>query len=92
MYKDLLLFYLKTLTLFEQSRFILRVALDTLKPAIAEIVSSFNTHADLLSKLLETESFASIQEIKDEQVETLSKCWSWSAQTFPAAAKRFASP
>ncbi|KAK0736323.1 hypothetical protein B0T21DRAFT_451111 [Apiosordaria backusii] len=68
---DMLLFYLKTVLLFQRSGFILQVALDTLKPAVAEIVSSFNTHADLLSKLLETESFASIQEIKDEQVETL---------------------
>ncbi|KAM7183484.1 hypothetical protein V8F20_012603 [Naviculisporaceae sp. PSN 640] len=71
MYKDLLLFYLKTVVLFEKAQFALHVALDALKPTIAEIVSSFKTHADLLSKLLEAESFASIQEIKDEQVEAL---------------------
>ena len=81
-YEDLLLFYAKTITLFERSRFILRVALDALKPAIGEIVSSFNKHADILSGLLETESFASIQEIKDEQVETLSMSCSRSPTLF----------
>jgi len=73
-YKDLLLFYVKTVALFQRSGFVLHVALEALKPAIAEIVTSFNTHADILSKLLESESFASIQEIKDEQVEALSMC------------------
>lgn len=71
-YTDLLRFYLKTIVLFQESHFVLHVALDILKPAVADIVSSFNTHADTLSKLLEAENFASIQEIKDEQVETLS--------------------
>jgi hypothetical protein len=58
--------------LFEKSRFVLGVTLETLKPDIADMVSSFKTHADLLSKLLEAENFASIQGIKDEQIETLS--------------------
>ncbi|GAB1313470.1 hypothetical protein MFIFM68171_03680 [Madurella fahalii] len=70
-YKDLLQFYLKTVVLFEGSHFALAVALDILKPEVADIVSSFKADADLLSKLLEAESFASIQEIKDEQIETL---------------------
>ena len=71
------------MTLFKESRFLLHVALDMLKPAIGEIVSSFNNHADILSGLLETESFASIQEIKDEQVETLSMSCSRSLTFFP---------
>jgi hypothetical protein len=73
-YKDLLQFYLSAVALFEESHFVLGVALETLKPTIADIVSSFKTHMDVLSGLLETESFASIQEIKDEQVEALSEC------------------
>jgi hypothetical protein len=71
-YTDLLRFYLKMAVLFKESHFVLHVALDILKPSVVDIVSSFNTHADILSKLLEAENFASIQKIKDEQVETLS--------------------
>ena len=70
-YKDLLQFYLKTVALFEKRKFALGVALEMLRPQVADIISSFKTHAALLSSLLETESFASIQEIKDEQVDTL---------------------
>ncbi len=62
------------MSLFEGSKYVLRVAMEMFKPKIADIVSSFKSHADNLSRLLETENFASIQEIKDEQVETLSKC------------------
>ena len=69
---DLLRFYLKTMELFEASHFVLRVALDILKPEIAGLVSSFTDHAKRLSDLLEKENFASIQEIKDEQIEELS--------------------
>ncbi|KAK4242021.1 hypothetical protein C8A03DRAFT_40590 [Achaetomium macrosporum] len=68
-YKDLLEFYLKSMTLFEESRFVLRAALDILKSEVAGIVLSFKEHAELLSKLLEAEVFASTQEIKDEQLE-----------------------
>lgn len=64
MYTDLLRFYLKTVTLFERSRFVLGVALEFLKPEIAGIVSAFKTHADLLSTLLEAEIFAATQETK----------------------------
>lgn len=73
MYKDLLQFYLKTINMFKKSGFVIRLALDWLRSDLAGIISSFTTHADLLSKLLESETFASVQEIKDEQVETLSK-------------------
>ncbi|KAK5659858.1 hypothetical protein OQA88_13321 [Cercophora sp. LCS_1] len=41
-YKDMLLFHLKTVVLFEKSQFVLHVALDALKPSMAEVVSSFN--------------------------------------------------
>ncbi|PTB75150.1 hypothetical protein M440DRAFT_1358033 [Trichoderma longibrachiatum ATCC 18648] len=70
-YKDLLQFYLKTINMFKKSGFVIRLALDWLRSDLAGIISSFTTHADLLSKLLESETFASVQEIKDEQVETL---------------------
>ncbi|AEO65516.1 uncharacterized protein THITE_2149928 [Thermothielavioides terrestris NRRL 8126] len=70
-YKDLLRFYLKMVVLFEESRFFLDTALEVLRPAVADITSSFNTHMALLSKLVEAENFASIQEIKDELVDTL---------------------
>ncbi|KAK3905582.1 hypothetical protein C8A05DRAFT_41489 [Staphylotrichum tortipilum] len=70
-YEDLLKFYLSIMALFEDSKYVLRVALELFKPKIADIVSSFKSHVDALSRLLETENFASIQEIKDEQVETL---------------------
>ncbi|KAL7813519.1 hypothetical protein V8C44DRAFT_47744 [Trichoderma aethiopicum] len=70
-YKDLLQFYLKTVIMFKKSGFVIRLALDWLRSDLAGIISSFTTHADLLSKLLESETFASVQEIKDEQVETL---------------------
>ncbi|KAL6855649.1 hypothetical protein J3F83DRAFT_753812 [Trichoderma novae-zelandiae] len=70
-YKDLLQFYLKTIILFKKSAFVIRLALDWLKSDLSGIISSFTTHADLLSKLLESETFASVQEIKDEQVEAL---------------------
>jgi len=69
---------LKTVILFEKSKFVLRVALEAFKPAISEAVSSFKAHTDLLSELLRGEVFASVQEIKDEQVETLSKSIRWS--------------
>jgi len=72
-YEDLLKFYLEIMALFEDSKYVLRVAMELFKPKIADIVSSFKTHVDALSRLLETENFASIQEIKDGQVETLSK-------------------
>jgi hypothetical protein len=72
-YRDLLQFYLKTLALFANNHFVLHVALSKFKPELPGIISSFNAHADALSKLLESETFASVQEIKDEQVDTLSK-------------------
>ncbi|KAK4119528.1 hypothetical protein N657DRAFT_637190 [Parathielavia appendiculata] len=62
------------LTVFQaliDSRFVLTVALDTLKPTVANISSSFKTHMDVLPGLLQAQSFASIQENKDGQVETL---------------------
>ncbi|KAH0489939.1 hypothetical protein TgHK011_001428 [Trichoderma gracile] len=61
----------KTIIMFKKSGFVIRLALDWLKSDLSEIISSFTTHADLLSKLLESETFASVQEIKDEQVEAL---------------------
>ncbi|PTB63085.1 hypothetical protein BBK36DRAFT_146201 [Trichoderma citrinoviride] len=70
-YQDLLQFYLKTIIMFKKSAFVIRLALDWLKSDLSGIISSFTTHADLLSKLLEAETFASVQEIKDEQVEAL---------------------
>ncbi|KAK1254756.1 hypothetical protein MKX08_008751 [Trichoderma sp. CBMAI-0020] len=70
-YKDLLQFYLKSITIFKKSEFAINVAMKLLKPEIPEIISSFNAHADVLSKLLDSETFASVQEIKNEQVETL---------------------
>ncbi|TFB01752.1 hypothetical protein CCMA1212_006451 [Trichoderma ghanense] len=70
-YKDLLQFYLKTIIMFKKSGFVIRLALDWLNSDLSGIISSFTSHADLLSKLLESETFASVQEIKDEQVETL---------------------
>ncbi|KAJ4300371.1 hypothetical protein N0V88_003045 [Collariella sp. IMI 366227] len=70
-YKDLLQFYLKTLVLFEESRFVLGVALEILKPKIVDIVSSFKSHMDILSPLLETETFAAVQELKDGQLDAL---------------------
>jgi hypothetical protein len=72
-FKDLLQFYLEAVALFEESRFVLTVALDLLKPSIADTVSSFKTHADQLSRLLEAETFAAVQELKDGQVEALSE-------------------
>ena len=60
------------MALFKGLRFVLRVALEALKPTIADTVSSFNTDADVLSRLLEAESFAVTMEIRDEQIETLS--------------------
>ncbi|KAK4060254.1 uncharacterized protein Triagg1_10804 [Trichoderma aggressivum f. europaeum] len=71
-YKDLLQFYHKSVVMFKKSGFIIHVAMDWLKPELSGIISSFNAHADVLSKLLESESFATVQEIKDEQVDTLS--------------------
>lgn len=73
MYKDLLEFYFKTVTLFRASAFVLRIAVEMLKPEMPEIISSFKEHADVLSKLLESETFATVQEIKDELVDALSK-------------------
>jgi hypothetical protein len=73
-YKDLLQFYLDTVALFEESHFVLRAAFEILKPTITNIVSSFQAHMEVLSCRLEAESFATIQEIKDEQVEALSEC------------------
>lgn len=73
-YKDLLQFYLKSVVMFKKSGFVIHVAMDRLKPELSGIISSFNAHADVLSKLLESETFATVQEIKDEQVDTLSKC------------------
>lgn len=61
------------MALFEESHFVLGVALDILKPRIADIVSSFRTHVDVLSSLLEAETFAAVQELKDGQVEALSE-------------------
>lgn len=74
MYKDLLQFYLKAVALFAEQKFILRVGLSILRQDLPEIISSFHAHTDLLSTLLESENFASIQDIKNEQVDTLSKC------------------
>ncbi|KAL2195638.1 hypothetical protein P885DRAFT_70258 [Corynascus similis CBS 632.67] len=68
-YKDLLQFYLTTIALFESSHFAVGVALEILKPQVADIVSSFKSHVAVLSEFLEKENFASIQEIKDEQVD-----------------------
>ncbi|KAL7953002.1 hypothetical protein V8C34DRAFT_321780 [Trichoderma compactum] len=70
-YRDLLQFYLKSVIMFKKSGFIIHVAMDWLKPELPGIISSFNAHADVLSKLLESETFATVQEIKDEQVDTL---------------------
>ena len=70
-YKDLLQFYLKTVPLFEKRKFALGVALEMLRPQVADIISSFKAHAELLSSLLEFENFASIQEIKDDRVDAL---------------------
>ncbi|OIW29244.1 hypothetical protein CONLIGDRAFT_633392 [Coniochaeta ligniaria NRRL 30616] len=70
-YKDLLRFYLKATRLLKKSNFILRMAMNMLKPELPDIVSSFNKHALVLSRLVEVETFASAQDIKNAQVETL---------------------
>ena len=72
-YVDLLTFFLNAVKLFEESHFVLFAALEVLKPTISGIVESFNEHTDLLSELLEAESFASIQEVKDAQIDGLSR-------------------
>jgi len=50
------------------------MAMNMLKPELPDILASFNKHAMALSRLVEVETFATVLEIKDEQVETLSKC------------------
>ena len=45
-YEDLLKFYLEIMALFEDSKYVLRVAMELFKPKIADIVSSFKTHVD----------------------------------------------
>lgn len=57
--------------MFRESRFMLQTLKNVWKPEISEVMDSFNGHADTLSKLLESETFAAVQEIKDEQAETL---------------------
>ncbi|KAB5571775.1 hypothetical protein GE09DRAFT_992212 [Coniochaeta sp. 2T2.1] len=70
-YKDLLQFYLKATRLLKKSNFILRMAMNMLKPELPDILSSFNKHAMVLSRLVEVETFATVQDIRNEQVETL---------------------
>jgi hypothetical protein len=72
-YKDLLRFYLKATRLLKKSNFILRMAMNMLKPELPDILSSFNKHALVLSRLVEVQTFAAVQDIKNEQVETLSE-------------------
>lgn len=71
MYKDLFHFYLKTIAIFKD-RVALRIVMSALKQDLLEIISSFNKHADVLSELLQSETFAASQEVKDELVDTLS--------------------
>ena len=72
-YSDLLKFYLKTVVLFKESKFVLHMAMSLLKPELPKIIDSFNDHSKVLSRLLEAETFASVQEVKNEQADTLSK-------------------
>lgn len=72
MYKDLLQFYLKATRLLKRSNFLLRIAMNLLQPELPDILASFNKHSLVLSRLVDAKTFAMVQEIKDEQVETLS--------------------
>jgi hypothetical protein len=47
------------------------MALNMLKPALPDILASFNKHALVLSRLVDVETFAAVQDIKNEQIETL---------------------
>ena len=72
-YVDLLQFFLQTIDLFEGSNFVLQYALHAFRSKLPPILSSFNGHVDTLAKFLEIETFVTLQEIRDEQIETLSK-------------------
>lgn len=73
MYTDLLHFYLTTVVLFKKSKFVFHLAMSMLKSELPKIIDSFNGHAQVLSRLLESETFAAVHEMKNEQADTLSK-------------------
>jgi hypothetical protein len=51
----------------------LLLALSAAQEDIPTAIDSFNTHTTLLAELLHAETFASIQEIEDEQMNALSE-------------------
>ncbi|KAJ2969746.1 hypothetical protein NQ176_g8510 [Zarea fungicola] len=65
-YKDLFGFILKLNAIFKRKRFAMTMAINALRPELPGFVSSFNKDADVLSKLLDAEVFATILQIKEE--------------------------
>lgn len=59
-------FIIKVNHAFKRKSFLLTMAITALRPELPGILSSFNKHADALSKLLDAEVFATILQIKDE--------------------------
>ncbi|KAH6855513.1 hypothetical protein B0I37DRAFT_365063 [Chaetomium sp. MPI-CAGE-AT-0009] len=71
MYKELLLFYLKSMNVFKKSRSTLRTALGMLSTDITAHVDSFNQYSSALDFLLQTETFSTTQELKGAMVDDL---------------------
>lgn len=73
MYKELLLFYLKSTDVLEKSKSSLRTALGMLSADITSHIDSFNEYSSALDLLLQTETFSTTQELKGAMVDDLSK-------------------
>ena len=79
-YGNLLQLFIATIEVFENPKGILQYALPTFKCRLQSILSSFRSHIDGLFQALEAEAFVTVQEtflmvqeIRDEQTETLGK-------------------
>ncbi|KAL7944078.1 hypothetical protein V8C42DRAFT_358755 [Trichoderma barbatum] len=68
-YKDLLQFYFKTINLLEHSQVFMQMTLGLLKSELTEVISSFNSHANVLSQLVKLETSTACQYIKDKEDE-----------------------
>ncbi|KAF4991636.1 hypothetical protein FDECE_13984 [Fusarium decemcellulare] len=68
-YKDLLAFYLKAITIFKTSGFILHVTMSALGFGLKDIITSFNNHADILHQLMDAETFSVVRQERDKNID-----------------------
>ena len=71
MYKELFLFYLKTMVLFKKPGFSVGTAWSILMADTTVHVDSFNDYAKTLDFLLNAETYSSTRELKEGMVDSL---------------------